>query len=396
MGNKDSGLQKEVQKMAIVERHKTAYPGVFYIVGIKIGTNKPEKIFYIRYRKNGKLIEEKAGREKQDNMTAARAATMRAAKIAGDKPANVEKRKTDVKARLKEKDKWTIDRLWNEYAAQREDNKSFRTDKGRYILYLKDTFGGKEPKEIIQLEIDRLRVRLLKKKSPQTCKHVLSLLKRTIKFGSDRGLCAPLGFAIKLPRVDNKKTEFLAPEEIQRLLEAIKQDKHSQAGNIMKMALFTGMRRSEILGLRWRDIDFKNNFITLRETKSGKTHKLPLNSGARDVLASIERGKGGDVFPGSLDKQRSNINRAINAIKTAAKLPEDFRPLHGLRHHYASMLASSGKIDLYTLQKLMTHSDHRMTERYAHLHDDALRKGADVASDIINEAMNGSKKRAVK
>jgi integrase len=160
----------------------------------------------------------------------------------------------------------------------------------------------------------------------------------------------------------------------------------------MLLALFTGMRRSEILGLQWRDIDLKNNFITLRETKSGKTHKLPLNSGARDVFESIEKGKGGGyVFPGNLGNKRSNINRAINAIKTAAKLPADFRPLHGLRHHYASMLASSGQIDLYTLQKLMTHSDHRMTERYAHLHDDALRKGADVASDIIGAAMQSKK-----
>jgi len=69
--------------MAIVKRHKTAYPGVFYIIGTKFGTNKPEKIFYIRYRKEGKLIEEKAGRQSVNDMTAARAATMRATKIAG-------------------------------------------------------------------------------------------------------------------------------------------------------------------------------------------------------------------------------------------------------------------------------------------------------------------------
>jgi len=56
------------------------------------------------------------------------------------------------------------------------------------------------------------------------------------------------------------------------------------------------------------------------------------------------------------------------------------------------MLASSGQVDLYTLQKLLTHSDHRMTERYAHLHDDALRKGADIASNIIGQAMNTKQK----
>jgi integrase len=268
---------------------KTSYPGVYYRITKRIGKEDREKVFYYTFKENGKKIWAKAGRQFSDDMTAARAATKRGKRIAGEIETPQEKRKAEVDRKKRDGEKWTIQRLWDEYEAQKEDTKTLRTDKGRYILYLKETFGDKEPKEIIQLEIDRLRIRLLKKKSPQTCKHVLALLKRIIKFGSDRGLCLPLGFAIKLPKVDNKKTEFLSPEEVQRLLEAIETDKHHQAGNIMLLALFTGMRRSEILGLQWRDIDLKNNFITLRETKSGKTHKLPLNSGARDVFESIEK-----------------------------------------------------------------------------------------------------------
>jgi len=300
----------------------------------------------------------------------------------------------EAQEKKKHENRWTIDRLWAEYAAQREDNDSFRTDMGRYKNYLREPFGDKEPSEILQLDIDRLRVKLLKKKSPQTVKHILALLKRIIKFGADRGLCAPLGFAIKLPRVDNCKTEFLTSDEIQRLLDAIKNDKHPQAGNIMLMALYTGMRRGEILNLQWRDIDFGNGFINIRESKGGKAQKIPLNDGARQVLESI-KGERGYVFPGNRGNKRSGINPIINAIKNAANLPKDFRPLHGLRHTYASMLASSGKVDLYTLQRLLTHKDQRVTERYAHLHDDALRKGADVASDIIGQVMNGASKEKV-
>ena len=80
----------------------------------------------------------------------------------------------------------------------------------------------------------------------------------------------------------------------------------------------------------------------------------------------------------------------MNRIKKAAGLPKDFRPLHGLRHTYASMLASSGQVDLYTLQKLLTHKSAAMTQRYAHLRDDALRRASDLAGDLINQAMNGS------
>ena len=392
----DKLATKKGAKMAKDKRYKTAYPGVYYVIKTEIGSNKPEKIFYIRYRKAGKPIEEKAGRAKSDDMTAARAATMRAAKITGKKPANVEKRIEEVQVQQAADNRWTIQRLFDEYAVQKEDNKAFRTDKGRYDLYLKEPFGDKEPSEMLQLDIDQIRVKHLKKKSPQTVKHILSLLKRLIKFGTDRGLCIGTGFAIKLPRVDNRKTEFLTAEEMQRLMEAIKKDKHPQAGNLMLMALYTGMRRGELFKLQWQDIDQENNFITLREPKGGKAQKIPLNERAKQVLQNIKRGKGASfIFPGNLGKQRSNINRAINVIKTAAGLPADFRPLHGLRHTYASMLASSGAVDLYTLQKLLTHKDHRMTERYAHLHDDVLKRAAEVAGDIISQAMNGNKDKVV-
>src|SRR4030067_675624 len=58
--------------------------------------------------------------------------------------------------------------------------------------------------------------------------------------------------------------------------------------------------------------------------------------------------------------------------------PSDFRPNHGLRHAFASALASSGETDLYTIQKLLGHRTPLMTARYSHLHDEALRRGVDV------------------
>ena len=60
--------------------------------------------------------------------------------------------------------------------------------------------------------------------------------------------------------------------------------------------------------------------------------------------------------------------------------------MHGLRHVYASMLASSGEVDLYTLQKLLTHKSPLMTQRYAHLRDDALKQASEVAGNIIQNA----------
>ncbi len=79
------------------------------------------------------------------------------------------------------------------------------------------------------------------------------------------------------------------------------------------------------------------------------------------------------------------------ALKTILSgLPKDFRPLHGLRHVFASMLASSGQVDMYTLQKLLTHKSPLMTQRYAHLRDDTLKRASNLAGDLINQAVNSN------
>ena len=158
---------------------------------------------------------------------------------------------------------------------------------------------------------------------------------------------------------------------------------------MMKMVLYSGMRRGELFNLQWDDIDFERGFIHIRDPKGGPDQRIPLNEGGRAVLDGHIRTGSDFVFPGRGGRQRVDINKQVNEVKTAAGLPKDFRPLHGLRHVYASMLASSGKVDIYTLQRLLTHKDPRMTQRYAHLRDDALKRAADVAGDIVREAMNG-------
>ena len=81
--------------MPTLKRYKTKYPEVFYILGKSKATGKPERIYYIRYRKDGKRIEEKAGRQYQDDMTAARASRIRSDKIEGRRLSNKEKRESE-------------------------------------------------------------------------------------------------------------------------------------------------------------------------------------------------------------------------------------------------------------------------------------------------------------
>ncbi len=368
-----------------MKRFKTSYPGVYYILGISPATGKQERIYYVRYRKTGKMTEEKAGRQIEDAMTPARASALRAEKISGKKPTNTEQRKAELDKKNQTENRWTVDRIWEEYQRQKPDLKGWPTYRSFYNRHLKKAFGEKAPKEIIQLDVDRLRLKLLKKRSPQTVKHVLSQLQRVLNFGIRKKLCGPLLFEIELPTVHNIKTEDLNAEQLDRLLKAIEVDTHPQAGPMMKLALYTGMRRGEMFKLKWNDIKWEQGFINIRDPKGGPDQKIPLNDPARELLRDHPK-ISEFVFPGRGGRQRVGIAKAVNEIKKAAGLPKDFRPLHGLRHVYASMLASSGQVDIYTLQKLLTHKSPLMTQRYAHLRDEALIRASELAGSIIQQA----------
>ncbi len=375
--------------MARQERFKTSYAGVYYVMG-KTPDGKPEKIYFIRYRKDGRQVEEKAGRQHRDDMTPARASGLRARRIDGDMETNAERRQREREELEAERRRMTIAKLWDEYKSQREMTKGLRTDDYRFQDYLAKPFGQKEPHEIITLDVDRLRVKLIKQKSPQTVKHVLALLKRIINFGVKKGLCQapdPTRLHIELPRVDNEVTEDLTPEQLQRLLQAMADDENQQTARIMKMALATGMRRSEILRLQWPDLDMERGFIFIGKSKGGKASHIPMSEMARDILQEQPK-TSNYVFPNPEGGELQNIYPALRRIRKRAGLPDDFRPMHGLRHVYASMLASSGTVDMYTLQKLLTHKEPRMSQRYAHLRDEALSRAAGVHDDLMR-AVNG-------
>lgn len=380
--------------MPIIKRVKTNYPGVYYIEGISKATGKPEKIYYIRYRLNGKAIDEKAGRQYQNDMTPAKAARIRSQRIDGNQLPNKKQREAQNALKQAEKKKWSLNRLWQEYKTRNPDLKGLIQDENRFKNYILPLFGDKEPKEIMQSDIDNLRITLLKKRKPGTVKNVLELLRRILMFGVKKQLCNGIGFTIQMPKADNLRTEDLTPEQLRSLLEAIDQDSNMHVANIMKLALFTGMRRGEIFRLKWEDIDFQRGFILIRNPKGGISQNIPLNDETRKVLEKHHKTKSPYVFPGRKGNQRTDIKKSLNRIKKRAGLPPDFRPLHGLRHVYASMLASSGQVDMYTLQKLLTHKSPAMTQRYAHLRDETLRRASNLTGKLINQALSDNKNKA--
>ena len=374
--------------MAQAKRYKTRYPGVFYRETERIGMKGIEKVFYIVFKKEGKVFEEKVGRQFADNMTEAKAAGIRAERIEGKRASRKEIREAQEAIRQAELQKPTIERLWEIYRSEHADKKSLRTDGYNFTNHLK-SFAKKTPDELCTAELTRLKKDLFAKElQTATVHHVLALLRLLIRFGVKNGLCAmpdPRRLHFEMPRVDNQKTETLTHEQLIALKKALDEEPDQNAAAFMRLALATGMRRGALMGLRWDDLDFTRGFITLRgETaKKGKTEIIPMTKVARAILEGVTRSESLYVFPGKDGGPRHEFRRIAQRVKRKAGLPEDFRPLHGLRHAYASFLVSSGQVDLYTLQKLLTHSSPQMTQRYAHLADEAMKRAASVMDSIL-------------
>ena len=363
------------------ERHRTSYPGVYYILGTK---GKDDQIFYIQYRDTGgKLVEEKVGKKIQ-GWSAAKANRERDDRLNGKKLSNKARREAEKAAKEAEAGKMTISRLWEHYKEDHKKMACFPSDASRFKLFIEPSFGSKEPSEIVPLDIDRLKRKVLEGKAAQTIKHVLTLLMRVANCGVKKQLCQGLSFQIDKPHIDNQVTETLTPDELSRLINALNDSDDIHVSHLMLMALYTGMRKGELLKLKWSDVDFERGFIFIRSPKGKKSVHIPMNESVMAILEDHPR-IGEHVFVNDNGNPLVEIRRRVGAIREAAGLPKGFRPLHGLRHVYASMLASSGKVDLYTLQKLLTHKSPMMTQRYAHLRDETLRQASNLAGDIIND-----------
>ncbi len=376
------------------KRIKTKHPGVFFREVNRIGGPGMERVFYIVFKKDGKTFEEKVGRQFVDDMTPARAARIRAERVEGKRLSRKQVREEQAAAKAAEESRWTIAKLWDEYCLTFPENKVLRHEQLQFNRYLRADIGAKEPSELLPLDIDRLRIQLQKKGLRTTAARVLELLRRTVNFGAKKALVPPIQFKIEVPRLNNVTTEDLTPEQLVSLLQALDAATDQIAANIMRLALHTGMRRGEILKLRWADIDWSRGFITLVDPKGGQNQQIPFNDTVRNILKNIPSGDDNPfVFPGRKEGTHlTECRKGLTSIAAAAGLPKGFRPLHGLRHVYASMLASSGQVDMYTLQKLLTHKSPQMTERYIHLRDESLRKASDLAGNIIGQAAHGENK----
>ncbi len=187
---------------------------------------------------------------------------------------------------------------------------------------------------------------------------------------------------VKLLQDNSKRLRYLSKEECQTLINSC--DSHLKP--IVITALNTGMRKGEILNLKWDNVDLKHGFILLDVTKNGERREIPINRTLEAAFLDksiIRRLDVSYVFYDPVTgKPYQDITHSFKSACRRAKIL-DLHP-HDLRHTFASQLVMAG-VDITTVKELLGHKDIKMTLRYAHLAPSHKVK----ALDILDSALNG-------
>jgi integrase len=182
----------------------------------------------------------------------------------------------------------------------------------------------------------------------------------------------------KLP-VPEGRVRWLSRAQAAALIQAAEgEPKAPHLADFIRLALHTGMRRGELLGLEWQRVDLHNGLIHLegRHTKAGKRRSIPLNREARTALLNRARFRAEHcadspwVFCAADGSHIGSVKRSFATACRRAEI-EDFH-IHDLRHSCAAWLVTAG-VPLSEIRDLLGHSTVEMTERYAHLAPENVR-----------------------
>jgi integrase len=234
------------------------------------------------------------------------------------------------------------------------------------LKHLIPFFGNKALSEITPFLIEKYKlVRKEEGAEPGTINRELGCLRHMFSMAMKwrRAPTNPVR-EVKFLKEPKGKDRILTEEEEVRLLEAVRtghKAKHLEA--IILTALHTGMRKGEILNLKWSNVDFKNGVITVEKTKNDEIRKIPMNKKLTETLEGAKKVSKGDYVFSENGKPYLDVKTGWWTALENAKI-EGFR-FHDLRHTFGSRLGMKGA-DIKTIQELMGHKDIKMTMRYSH------------------------------
>jgi excisionase family DNA binding protein len=210
--------------------------------------------------------------------------------------------------------------------------------------------------------------------SPSTVNRELACLKTIFAKAVEWGrLESSPAARVKKFRENSAMERILSFDEQEKLLGA--SPEHLKP--IILAALLTGMRRGEILSLKWSQVDLRKRVILVTGTKSGKDRTIPVNGRLWAELIGLKQRNGNSdhVFHGPDGRPISEIKTSFNSAKRRANI-KGFC-FHALRHTAASRMIEAG-VDLITVKDILGHSSVKITERYTHTRSELKRRAVEV------------------
>lgn len=282
------------------------------------------------------------------------------------------------------------DFVWQKYIPYAKTCKrSWETDISNLKNHLLPTFGSTRLNRITRSDVMAFHHGNLKKGyAAGSCNRMLVLLRFVMNCAlrwdvlptSHQNPC----MGVVAFEDNGARERFLTVEEVQRLFAELDQNRNVMVGHVIKLLLYTGARKREVLDARWDEVDFERQLLMVpaARSKSKKVHYIALSDAAVDLLRHLPRTPGVPwvfVNPKTL-RPPVSIFYAWDSIRRRVGLG-DVR-LHDLRHSYASFLVNAGR-SLYEVQKLLGHHDPKVTMRYAHLSTKAMLDAANVVGKLV-------------
>jgi len=314
----------------------------------------------------------------------------------------------------------TLGELLDKYEENYKDQSSFKTGKSYCLANFKEYFGEDTRLDNIKyVDLETYRNHLKRKltrhstkRKDATVNREMTYLQHVFSKAMEWDMIEenPFKKGQRLQvKENNKRLRFLSQKEIERLLDECpkptKKQKTIKGLQVIQgleafylkdfniIALNTGMRKGEILSLKFEQI--KDGFIYLTETKTDEARQIPVTNDLEECFEDIKKRrqtKTGYIFSNRNGGHMRDIKTSFKSALKRAKIT-DFRP-HDLRHTFASHYIMRGG-SLKALKEILGHKDIKMTMRYAHLSKEFAKEEIQLMNGLTSGKESVEKKDSV-
>lgn len=260
--------------------------------------------------------------------------------------------------------------------------RTWEADQRQYDTYLKP-WAGRRLSTIRKVDVQALHLQIAEEKGRYIANKVLALQRAMFNRAEEIGFTGPNPTAKIKKFPEEKRDRFLHADELRKFFLSLMDEDNATVRDFFIMSLLTGARKSNVLAMRWAEIDFATGLWRISTTKSGQPVVIPLTGPAMQVLRLREAEANGSawVFPshgatGHLVEPKKTWKRIIDRAGL-----EDVRP-HDLRRSLGSWMAITGA-GLPIVGKMLGHTQQTTTQIYARLSVDPVREAAERATTAM-------------